>query len=82
MYRIHYQDISDNCFFFVFQVNLTTFENDVDDAAAKCDILKSVEMLSGMPQLDGVFQLAPSQVLDHDFISMCHIRDMYERSQQ
>ncbi|XP_044027491.1 homeodomain-interacting protein kinase 1-like isoform X2 [Siniperca chuatsi] len=55
-------------------------ENAADKVGEMVDLLMFVDMLKGMLQLDATKRITPSQVLEHQFTSMCHMISMYPLS--
>lgn len=66
----------------MFQTRIINPDNYADKVVQMADLLMFVDMLKAMLQLDAAQRITTRQVLDHQFISMCHINSFYPLSSQ
>lgn len=66
------EDTPDLCCF-LFQIRPLSCTNAADRTAEEADLLRFVDVLKGMLQLDAAQRITPHQVLEHEFTSMKHM---------
>ena len=66
-------------FFWMIKVRPVNHYNSVDKIVKTADQIMFVDLVKKMLQLDGTQRIAPSQVLEHDFIT-CQIARTYPRN--
>lgn len=61
------------CFCFSMLQTRLSHSNMPDKVVEEADRLMFVDMLKAMLELDASQRVTPHQVLEHDFVKMCHI---------
>lgn len=58
------------------------FNSSTDKAATTADVQVFLDLLKGMLHLNPSIRITPHQVLEHPFITMCHLKNLYSTSPQ